>query len=229
MVRIGIPLRYTTLENGRNILFINEALRRTIQKAGGFIIPIVQVQDVNHYDTRYNEFDVLTDFEKDTIEEYLNMVDGVIFPGGEKITPFDRYLLDRCIMLDKKVLVICLGMQLMSCYGSVFKTYKNDSYINHCQEIYDGFVHKVSIKKNTKLWEIIGSDEIEVNSFHNYHVENIDNYSINAISEDGYIEGVELKNCTFNIGVQWHPEISYDFDENSRKIIDYFISICGKN
>ena len=35
-----------------------------------------------------------------------------------------------------------------------------------------------------------------------------------------------LKDKKFILGVQWHPEISYDFDENSRKIINYFINKC---
>ena len=37
------------------------------------------------------------------------------------------------------------------------------------------------------------------------------------------IEGIEYPSEVFNIGVQWHPEISYEFDENSRKIINAFI------
>ena len=35
-------------------------------------------------------------------------------------------------------------------------------------------------------------------------------------------------NKRFIIGIQWHPEISYDFDDNSRKIIDFFIEECKK-
>ena len=46
MCIIGIPLKYSHLNDGRPILYLGERIRRTIQKAGGFIIPIVQVQDV---------------------------------------------------------------------------------------------------------------------------------------------------------------------------------------
>ncbi len=31
------------------------------------------------------------------------------------------------------------------------------------------------------------------------------------------------------MGLQWHPEISYHFDEDSKKIIDYFVKECSKN
>ena len=103
MKKIGIVLRYSNLKDGRDILYLGDMIRRTIQKAGGFIIPIVQVQDVNYNSTRWNEFDELLEDEKEIVEEYLNMVDGVIFPGGFKLTPYDKYVLNRCVELDKIV------------------------------------------------------------------------------------------------------------------------------
>ena len=93
MKKIGIPLKYYHLQDGRCILYLGEKIRRTIQKAGGFIVPIVPVQDVNYYDTKFDQFPPLTDSEKDLIEKYLDSVDGIIFPGGYKVTPFDVYLL----------------------------------------------------------------------------------------------------------------------------------------
>ena len=229
MIKIGIVLRYSKLDNGRDILYLSDRLRRTVQKAGGFVIPIVQVQDVNYNSTKYNEFDELLEEEKKNIDYYLNMVDGVIFPGGHKVTPFDKYVLNRCVELDKKVLGICLGMQLISSYNKEFKTYLNNTYIDHDQEDDNVLTHKVSINKDSKLYEIIGLEEILVNSYHDYHIEDItDDLSVSALSEDGFIEGVEIPSKTFIMGIQWHPEISYEFDINSKKIIDYFIKICGE-
>ena len=84
---IGIPLRYSKLEDGRPILYLTEKLRRTIQKGGGFILPIVQTGDYDYINTKYNEFSELSLKEKENIDKYLDIVDGVIFPGGFKITP----------------------------------------------------------------------------------------------------------------------------------------------
>lgn len=228
MTVIGIPLKYSRLNDGRCILYLGERVRKTIQKAGGFVLPIVQVQDYDYCDTHFNEFAELTDEEKKNIDKYLDMVDGVLFTGGNKVTPFDVYLLERCIERNIKVLGICLGMQLMSCYKENFKVYENNTKIKHYQESDDGFSHKVRIKEGTLLRKILGSSEIEVNSFHKYHVSIDNGYVVSGVSSDGYIEGIELPNQKFHVGVQWHPEISYDFDENSRKIIDYFIDICSR-
>jgi imidazoleglycerol phosphate synthase glutamine amidotransferase subunit HisH len=52
------------------------------------------------------------------------MVDGIVFPGANKITTFDEYLLERCIEKDIPTLGICLGMQLMSYKERYFKPVK---------------------------------------------------------------------------------------------------------
>ena len=228
MIKIGIPLKYHHLDDGRCILYLGEKIRRTIQKAGGFVIPLVQVQDADYYNTKFDQFPELTDENKKEIDAYLDMVDGVIIPGGHKITPYDVYLLNRCIERDIPTLGICLGMQLMSCYGEYFKVYPNETTTIHYQESDEGFSHRVKIEKDSLLYKILEKEEIQVNSFHRYHVEIQNGYCVNAISEDGYIEGIELPEKKFHVGIQWHPEISYEFDSDSKKIIDSFLDVCEK-
>ena len=225
MVIIGVALRYQFLKDGRSILYLGERLRRTLQKAGAFVLPIVPVQDCNYMETKYDEFPPLTDSEKKIIDDSINLCDGIIFPGGCKITPFDVYLLERCIELNKKVLGICLGMQLLSNYKRNFLTERivDDS---HFQDDDSLLTHKVILNKKSKLYQLIGVEEILVNSFHHYHVLENSNLFTVGMSDDGFIEAIELEDKDFVVGVQWHPEISYDFDALSRKIIDGFIKIC---
>ena len=223
---IGIPLRYSHLSDGRPILYLGEIVRRTFQKAGAYVFPIAPVQDVDYMNTKGNEFPALTNDEKKVIKKNLEMCDGVFFPGGTKFTPYDRYLLECCIEMQIPVLAVCLGMQMMGCYDEEVKLEDNQSSILHHQGDDDiSLVHQVIIDKNSKLYQILGKKEILVNSFHKRHTTDNHVYRTVARSLDGQVEALEYPGMCFNLGVQWHPEISYDFDDNSRKIIDYFISV----
>lgn len=220
---IGIPLRYQKLSDGRAIIYISERMRRTVQLAGGFVYPISPVQNVDNIYTKGSEFPELSDEEKDLISISLDGCDGVMFPGGIKFTPYDRYLLEVAIEKNIPILGICLGMQMMSCYKEDINLNDVDTEIDHFQESDFELTHRVKINRDSKLFEIIGEEEILVNSFHKRCVSDNGFYKTVAYSEDGLIEGMEYRGDSFNIGVQWHPEISYEFDDNSKKIIESFI------
>ena len=115
-------------------------------------------------------------------------------------------------------------MQLLSCYDEDVKLEDNNSSIIHDQgKEEDILVHEVIIDKNSKLYQIIGQEKIMVNSFHKRHATDNHIYKTVARSLDNQVEALEYPGETFNLGVQWHPEISYEFDLNSKKIIDAFI------
>lgn len=225
---IGVPLRYQHLSDNRRITYMAESVRRTLQKAGGNVFPIPPVQDVNYIDTKTSEFKELTLEEKQIINDNLDRCDGLFLPGGMKFTPYDRYMLECAIEKKIPTLAVCLSMQMMSCYQEDVELGTNETEIKHDQENYDILTHKVYINEDSKLFEIIGEKEIMVNSFHKYHALENHIYKTVAISEDGLIEGIEYPANFFNMGIQWHPEVSYDFDENSRKIINYFINEAKK-
>lgn len=226
---IGIPLRYQKLVDNRAIIYLSERLRRTVQLAGGFVYSISPVQNLDNIHTKGNEFPELSESEKDDIEISLNMCDGIIFPGGIKFTPYDRYLFERAVEKKIPVLGICLGMQMMSCYKSDINLIDVDSEIVHYQESDFELGHTVKIDKNSKLFELIREEEIMVNSFHKRCICENDLFLVSAVSDDGIIEGIELNSDNFAIGIQWHPEISYDFDDNSKKIINGFIEFAKKH
>lgn len=227
MAVVGVPLRYAHMEE-RPVLYMAETVRRTLQNTGVEVLSIVPIQNVDYMDTKGSEFPELTIEEKNLISKKLDICDGIFFTGGTKFTPYDRYLLELAIEKEISVLGVCLGMQMLSWYQEDVKLEPKNSDVLHQQNNdYTSLVHEVIIDKDSKLYKIIGQQKIMVNSFYNYHATNNHIYRTTARSIDGQIEAIEYPSDTFNIGVQWHPEISYNFDENSNKIIDAFI--CAVN
>ena len=215
---IGIVGR---LYSGESNIICVEEIRIAVTKFDGIPILILPVdkEDLS-YKNLYSEEDI-----KD-LERVLNLCDGFILPGGDTWYRLDEVVIDYAIRRDKPLLGICLGMQVLSKVLSGGKeiaydnTIKNNTLINHLEPNKD-YVHSVIIDKNSKLYSIIGEEKIWVNSRHSYHVPELDNTLICARSSDGLIEGVELKDKKFIIGVQWHPESNLE-DKHSKKLFKSF-------
>ena len=141
----------------------------------------------------------------------------------------ERYILDRAIEKDKSVLGICRGVQFMNaCYGGTLyqdlEREYNSSIDHYMKPPYDRTVHQVTIQKDTPLYHILKKEQMGVNSYHHQAVKTLSpDFQKTAISEDGLIEGIYMPSRKFIMGVQWHPEFSYEVDENSRKIIHAFV------
>ena len=215
---IGIVGR---LYSGESNIICVEEVRLAVTKFDGIPILILPVdkEDLS-YKNLYSEEDI-----KD-LESVLSLCDGFILSGGDTWYRLDEVVIDYAIRRDKPLLAICLGMQALSKVLSGEKriaydnTIKNNTLINHLEPNKD-YVHSVIIDDNSKLYSIIGDEEITVNSRHSYHVPELDNTLVSARSSDGLIEGVELKDKKFIIGVQWHPESNLE-DEYSKKLFKAF-------
>ena len=209
------------LYSGESNIICVEEVRLAVTKIEGIPILILPVdkEDLSCKNL-YSEEEI-----KD-LESVLSLCDGFILPGGDTWYRLDEVVIDYAIRRDKPLLAICLGMQALSKVLSGEKriaydnTIKNDTLINHL-EPNNNYVHSVIIDKNSKLYSIIGDEEITVNSRHSYHVPELDNTLVSARSSDGLIEGVELKDKKFIIGVQWHPESNLE-DEHSKKLFKAF-------
>lgn len=198
-------------ENYRLICFENNCLP--------FMILPPQLKD--YYKTSGQDIGHLNDNEKEYLKSIIDECDGIIIPGGDRWYDYDQFIYKYAYFQNKAILGICMGMQVMVSCDNELKPILNDND-NHYKKKVD-YAHKVKIDKNSKLYQIIGKEEIEVNSYHNYHIEKTNNLQETAYSEDGYIEAVEDPNKKFVIGIQWHPEIMYDYDIDNKKIIKAFI------
>ncbi len=109
---------------------------------------------------------------------------------------------------------ICRGIQVINVAmgGSLYtdigtqreNSIKHDWYPNVARN-YEA--HSVKIVENSKVYQIINGDEINVNSLHHQAIKELGQHlSPTAYAPDGIIEAVESPKHHFFLGVQWHPE-----------------------
>lgn len=226
MYLIGIVGRVSRNVDNQDIIQITDSLRRAFMRMENVVCVSLLPTESNNiasiepgYDTVNNKIDFL-----------LDKCDAFVVPGGTDYYKFDEYVINYAIKNDKPLLAICLGFQLLCTMFAkkrdsweIVRKLNNES---HCGKP-NSYQHKNSIIKNTKLFDIIGTEIIEVNSTHHYVVDfPMNDLIINSNSEDGIIEGVELPGKSFVLGIQWHPE--YLMDENSLKIFNSFINAIKK-
>lgn len=211
-------------EDGDLIYEVPNNIVEKISIHGGIPVGIFPTQIEDFQNKRLSEIDELTFIEKQDLIESLDRVDAIIKPGALKIYGYERYIYDYAFNKDIPYLGICAGMQMMAGYqNNKYNNVKNETDIHHSKEEY---AHTLRILKDTLLYNILKEEEIMVNSRHRYHIANPGINEVNAVSEDGIIEGIENRDKLFHLGVQWHPENLND--ENTNKIFDEFIESAKK-
>lgn len=228
---IGVIGRAGLIED-RPVMYIDENFRRMIYGRGCIPLLILPSQDIDYKTIQSSDMKLLTIEEKSYIMDMVDMCDGIIMPGGNRQYEYDKFIYKYALSKNIPILGICLGMQLMCNVDNeeVVKTdkpIKNESNINH-NEPDKLYAHKVTINEDSKLFNILKENEIEVNSFHNYHIENVNKLKVVARSIDNYIEAVELPNKKFVMGLQWHPEKKLETNELNVKIINSFIKAASE-
>ncbi len=228
---IGIVTR--TFEEGRDyILGVSEEYRLAVLQAGG--IPIF-ISPTNR--TCYQrELEVETSkFKESEIQDFyqiLSLCDGFLSPGGETIYDFDRLVCQYAYEKNIPYLGICLGMQMLGGMDYFLKgqvvdpTILNESTIQHY--VPDTlFVHRNRIFPS-KLRDILGVEEIYVNSRHHSHIAEKDFFHVSSRSSDGLIEGIEIPSKKFMLDVQWHPESMIQEEPRMIHLFQAFVEACRK-
>lgn len=168
----------------------------------------------------------------ESIELLVEMADGLMLSGGEDVDPA-RYgqephpklgtvhrqrdememLALRCALeRQMPVLAICRGCQLLNVYfgGTLYQdleTQRVGGVIHEQDAPVSERWHSARAQPGSRLAEIIGAEEIMINSFHHQAVDRLAE-GLQAVvhAEDGLVEAVEATDYPWVIGVQWHPE-----------------------
>ncbi len=192
-----------------------------------------------------------TNPDKRNCAQIVNMIDGLLVPGGPDIDPnlyheavlpacgkfcryedeYDMELIKETVKQGKPVLAICRGMQVINVlyggtlYQDIPSQYETD--IQHSRVVKDVEIyHTATLDKDSILANILGSwDNVKVNSSHHQSVKDLaDGFKIVGKAPDGIVEAMENKDAPI-LCVQWHPERMQD-KEMFRKLFADFIERC---
>jgi putative glutamine amidotransferase len=86
--------------------------------------------------------------------------------------------------------------------------------------------HRVEIVAGTLLARITGASSLAVNSAHHQAVKTAGpGIVVDAVAEDGVVEGIEDPRRPFCLGVQWHPEFA--LSDGDRRIFRALVETSG--
>ncbi|HVF29497.1 MAG TPA: gamma-glutamyl-gamma-aminobutyrate hydrolase family protein [Pyrinomonadaceae bacterium] len=195
--------------------------------------------------------------DRDFIQSVVNGLDGILLPGSDtdvdpvkygeephaklkKVIPekdeTDAVVLEVAEELNLPVFAICYGMQALNVSrgGTLVQDINAqvDDAVRHEQGMpLAPATHGLRVSGSGLLAEIIGDDlKWRVNSHHHQAVAKVGR-DLEAIAwaSDGVIEAIQdPRPERFVLGVQWHPELSWQTDDLSRELFEMFVSRCGE-
>ncbi|MGB9866381.1 MAG: gamma-glutamyl-gamma-aminobutyrate hydrolase family protein [Bacillota bacterium] len=178
----------------------------------------------------------------------VGKLDGLILTGGGDLDPAlygragapkarnvqaerdrtEMALLRAALALGVPVLGICRGIQVINvaCGGDLYVDIPSEcpNSLEHYQD--DGGTHPVRITKECQLFPVLGTSEVNVNSYHHQAVKRL-GVGLRAVGwcQDGIVEAVEADDGAWLVGVQWHPERMED--ESSHRLFQWFVGVAG--
>lgn len=220
---IGIVSKHFFKEKIRPNTYIRDEVKQAIFDNGAIAIGILLPKDELN-DVQDEWEDNLNDNEYNNLIEQVKLCDGIIFQGGGTCDNYEMIVAKYCYDNNIPTLGLCCGQNVMvRALGG--KTKKIDNPQKH-YDVTSEYVHKITINKNTQIYDIIKHDEIIVNSRHKKTIDSCPNLIVSAVCEDGYYEVVEAKNKQFYMAVRFHPESLCKKDKNMNNIFKAFIKAC---
>ncbi len=166
------------------------------------------------------------------IAQYVASIDGLLLTGGEDVDPslygeepkaglvridrarddFEIELLQEAVTAGKRVLAICRGLQVVNvAFGGTLVQdipTEMEGCLHHFGDMKKRSepIHSISVKEDSYLYSIMGTREIDTNSFHHQAIKDLaPGFFISAWAPDGIIEAIEAEDKGI-VAVQFHPE-----------------------
>lgn len=186
-------------------------------------------------------------------EGALHFCDGLLFPGGEDMTPWhygeeplpvigvfrpeidSAWLKAGAYALEagKPMMGICKGHQTLNVLmgGSLYQdlSLQEDKTIQHFQKYRRSYLsHHVTVQEGSRLASILGAGQLEVNSMHHQSVKALGKgLTAAAYAPDGTVEALEDEEGLI-LGIQWHPEDLVDSVPLMNRLFTDLVERCQK-
>ena len=182
-------------------------------------------------------------------ERLLDVVDGLVLPGGGDIAPrhykgreheaiydvseerdsFEMALARTALARgDRPLLCICRGLQVLNvALGGDLHVHLPDlggNTVAHRHPERLPTRHPACIQEGSLLASILGTTQVNVLSWHHQAVHRLGR-ELRAVgwAEDGVVEALEHETHPFCIAVQWHPEMQLD-DPVQQRLFQAFVA-----
>ncbi len=187
----------------------------------------------------------------DALAALCARLDGLLLTGGADIDParygeerlptcgeveperdeLELTLTQLALARDLPTLGICRGMQTLNvaCGGALYQDIatQHADALPHQQTERAYLAHSIVVERDSRLHELLGADELRVNSLHHQAVSRPGaGAHVVAWAPDGVAEALELPGQRFAIAVQYHPEELVATDALSRRLFAAFAEAC---
>lgn len=235
--KIGITMR---LDHETRRFYLGRDYAEAIEAAGGTPILIGLIP------------------KEEFIGDIVSSLDGVLLPGsasdvdpaywnedphpklGRVVPEKDQTDLITLQLAEERrlpVFGVCFGMQSLNISrgGSLIQDIESEirEPVQHQQGIpRDRNSHTIKVASGSAIEKALGVGPLttKVNSHHHQSIRNVGKHlRPTAWANDGVIEAVEdIREGRFVVGVQWHPELSWTWDQLSASLFKMFVEECSK-
>ncbi len=188
---------------------------------------------------------------EESVERWLDIVDGVIMAGGtdlspalygsdigdKRVFPVDaprdatELTLTRALLAaDIPTLYVCRGLQMLNvvCGGSLHPHLPDAGLAVgadiHRDDVGLWTTHEVAVVSGSRLARAMGTTAAKAVSGHHQGVDRVGTgLDVVAVAPDGVIEGLEASEQRWAVAVQWHPELTASEDPIQQSIFDALI------
>jgi putative glutamine amidotransferase len=219
------------------IYYSNKSYIHAVESAGG--IPVL--------------IPILKDF--DSLHALLSRLDGLLLSGGIDVHPVAYQeearaeLTETDLELDKLELVlarwawqedmpmlgICRGMQVLNValggtlYQDLATQYPKSLQHANGNLPRNQVVHSVDIVPDSRIRQVLGVDDVMVNSIHHQAVKELGKGIVaSGFAEDGVVELLEVPERSFMLAVQSHPEELYHDYPVWTRLFRAFVVACSE-